>query len=535
MSDPSTSIQTSASAIPGPSTPPGSSASKSALMIVFLVVFIDLLGFGIVIPLLSRYGERYVNTLIEGGKKAPLGGAILGLLMASFSAMQFFFAPVWGRISDRVGRRPILLIGLVGSVFFYLLFGYASDLPAERDWAPLALALLFVSRIGAGVAGATIATAQAVIADCTTPQRRKHGMALIGAAFGIGFTFGPLVGFASLYLFPAHYGVIGYSAAALSLLALVLGILLLPETRRFDAAPPLQRRWFDSRAMSNVLRSPVLAPIVLIFFLATLGFGGFEPTLALLIEDVLHLSERNSFLMFAYVGFVLVMTQGFLYRRLANRLSEVTFMAMGISLMALGLLLLGGVTWMGYEKTLSVAETPSSVDLVLLVWMLVSMTLAVVGFAFLTPSAQALISRRSDPDKQGEILGVNQSAASLAHPRADLRLGPVQTHPQSPAALRLRRRVAVRHAASLAAHPPRRRTPVGSSVTIRDRQPGKRYRLLGEIGRMRDGKTLRRAGKKRRHPLSCGWKQRSVFHPFVAEASLYAEQPAGRQPVGSEV
>ncbi len=389
-----------------PADPSSRSGTKSALMIVFLVVFIDLLGFGIVIPLLSRYGERYVNTLIEGGKTAPVGGAILGVLMASFSAMQFFFAPIWGRVSDRVGRRPILLIGLVGSGFFYLLFGYASDLPAERAWAPLALTLLFVSRIGAGVAGATIATAQAVIADCTTPERRKHGMALIGAAFGIGFTFGPLIGFASLYFFPEHYGAIGYTAAGLSLLALMLGIVLLPETRRFADAPPLQRKWFDARSMHDVLRSPVLAPIVLIFFLATLGFGGFEPTLALLIEDVLHLSERNSFLLFGYVGFVLVMTQGFLYRRLANRLSEVTFMAMGISLMALGLLLLGGVTWLGYEQAGNFAA--------LLSGMMVSMTLAVVGFAFLTPSAQALVSRRSDPAKQGEILGVNQSAASLA-------------------------------------------------------------------------------------------------------------------------
>jgi MFS family permease len=377
-------------------------------MIVFLVVFIDLLGFGIVIPLLPRYGDRYVKALLPSAAEADgesrAAGAILGLLMASFSAMQFFFAPVWGRISDRVGRRPILLVGLVGSVVFYVLFGYASDLPAE--WAALALTLLFVSRIGAGVAGATIATAQAVIADCTTPERRKHGMALIGAAFGIGFTFGPLVGFASLLWFPNHHGAIGYSAAGLSLLALVLGIILLPETRHFKEAPPLQRRWFDWRATRDVLRQPALAPIVLIFFLATLGFGGFEPTLALLIKDVLYLGERNSFLLFAYVGLVLVMTQGFLYRRLANRLSEVTFMAMGISLMALGLLLLGGVTWMGHQQTSGFG--------VLLGGMMVSMTLAVVGFAFLTPSAQALISRRSDPAKQGEILGVNQSAASLA-------------------------------------------------------------------------------------------------------------------------
>jgi DHA1 family tetracycline resistance protein-like MFS transporter len=391
-----------------PASPPPSRSGKSALTIVFLVVFIDLLGFGIVIPLLPRYGDRYVKVLLpsagESGGESRAAGAVLGLLMASFSAMQFFFAPIWGRISDRIGRRPILLVGLTGSVLFYLLFGYASDLPEAS--AALALTLLFVSRIGAGVAGATIATAQAVIADCTTPERRKHGMALIGAAFGIGFTFGPLVGFASLFWFPEHHGVIGYSAAGLSLIALLLGIVLLPETRHFEEAPPLQRRWLDWRTAREVLSRPALAPIVLVFFLATFGFGSFEPTLALLIKDSLGLDERDSFLVFAYVGLVLVMTQGFLYRRLANRFSEVTFMALGIFLMALGLVMLGGVTWLAWHGSAAWGT--------LLGLMLVSMTLAVIGFAFLTPSAQALVSRRSDPAKQGEILGVNQSAASLA-------------------------------------------------------------------------------------------------------------------------
>src|SRR6185369_3970906 len=136
--------------------------------------------------------------------------------MSSFSLMQFIFAPVWGRVSDRVGRRPILLLGLGGSVVFYALFGFASDLPREQ--AALALALLFAARLGAGVAGATIATAQAVIADSTPPDKRKHGMALIGAAFGIGFTFGPLLGYASLFVdVPAAPGA---AAALLSLAAL---------------------------------------------------------------------------------------------------------------------------------------------------------------------------------------------------------------------------------------------------------------------------------------------------------------------------
>ncbi len=190
-------------AVPTSAPMVGGRSARSALFIVFLVVVIDLLGFGIVLPLLPRYGRIYVGQIID--PTAPQSdwrvGAVVGALMAVFSLMQFLFAPLWGRISDRVGRRPILLIGLVGSVIFYTLFGYATDLP-PTTMAVLALVLLFVSRGGAGVAGATIATAQAVVADCTTPEKRKHGMALIGMAFGVGFAFGPLVAAAALALEP---------------------------------------------------------------------------------------------------------------------------------------------------------------------------------------------------------------------------------------------------------------------------------------------------------------------------------------------
>src|SRR6516225_6926286 len=185
---------------------------RSALLVVFLVVFIDLLGFGIVLPL---YGDELLEPLYPGPGNDLLRKTILGLLMSSFSLMQFLFAPIWGRISDRIGRRPILLLGLGGSVAFYGLFGFALSLPPEES-AGLALALLSLARSGAGIAGATIATAQAVIADCTPPEKRKHGMALIGAAFGIGFTFGPLFGYASLSWFPNNHEAIGYTAAALS-------------------------------------------------------------------------------------------------------------------------------------------------------------------------------------------------------------------------------------------------------------------------------------------------------------------------------
>ena len=417
-----------------PPTEPRS--NRSAMMIVFLVVFIDLLGFGIILPLLPRIAEAYVKVVFP--TPAWLEGLVVGLLMSSFSLMQFVFAPAWGRLSDRVGRRPVLLVGLFGSVVFYALFGVAASMSAANS-AALALALFFVARVGAGVAGATIATAQAVIADCTPPEKRKHGMALIGAAFGIGFTFGPLIGYGCLSL--RHYypaageGIIGYTAAALSFVALLLGLWLLPETRVFGKEPYGRRSFIDLSAIKHSLTDAAIGPVILTFFIASLGFGAFEVTLALFLKDNFGYGQEDSFLIFAYIGFVLMLTQGGLYRQLASRLSEVTFMAMGIFFMAIGVALLGGITysiWHGNVTDVFPALGANMVGLAdplallatLLaprghpVWQLVSLfvalTAAVIGFAFLTPSAQALISRRTTADRQGEILGVNQSASAMA-------------------------------------------------------------------------------------------------------------------------
>jgi DHA1 family tetracycline resistance protein-like MFS transporter len=383
--------------------PSPAGSRRSALLIVFLVVFIDLLGFGIVLPLLPLFGEEYVDALIPGGKANRAGGAILGLLMAAFSMMQFLFAPLWGRLSDRVGRRPVLLIGLVGSVVFYALLGYACMLPQTS--AALALTLLFVARIGQGVSGATISTAQAVIADCTPPEKRKHGMALIGAAFGIGFTFGPLIGFLALLWFPNDHGAVGFTAAGLSFVALLLGLRLMPETRVPGVQTLEARRWFDPAAFRSAFWNPAIGPVILTFFLASLGFASFEVTLSLLNEDALGLGKQSNFLIFAYVGLVLVVAQGFLYRRMAKNLTEPTLMAIGIVLMGAGVMSLGGISY---------AASTGNTGQHLLPWVMVVLPLAVTGFAFLTPSAQALISRRTSADRQGEILGLNQSASALA-------------------------------------------------------------------------------------------------------------------------
>jgi len=386
-------------------------ASRSAMFIVFFVVFIDLLGFGIVIPMLPLLGKEYVARL-PGLGEGTANGVVVGLLMSSFSLMQFLFAPMWGRLSDRLGRRPILLVGLAGSVLFYGLFGFAASLNRE-SMIPLAVALFFVSRIGAGIAGATIASAQAVIADSTPPEKRKHGMALIGAAFGIGFTFGPLIGYFALGAFKDHPEAIGYTASAISALALVLGVALLPETRRFSEAPPAPRRLINIDGWRHVFRSSTLAPIVLVFFLATFGFAGFEVTLALLLKKLLRVEDYALFPYFAYVGIVLMFTQGFLYRRMAKRVSESAFMTLGILFMGGGVAALAALTYFANPPANAVASIPAmGAGLTSLLYG--GLTVAVMGYAFLTPSAQALISRRTDAERQGEILGVNQSAASLA-------------------------------------------------------------------------------------------------------------------------
>ncbi|MEX2176792.1 MAG: MFS transporter [Pirellulaceae bacterium] len=360
-------------------------ASRGSLFIIFLTVFIDLLGFGMVIPLLPIYAKTFgVDT----------HGWEIGLLMASFSAMTFIFAPLWGRLSDRLGRRPVLIVGLLGSAVFYGLFGLATI------WQ--SLTWLFISRIGAGIASATIPTAQAYIADSTTLQTRAKGMALIGAAFGLGFTFGPLLGFAALIFSRSESDVAtspwpGFVAGGLSACACLLAALLLPESLR-PGRSTVRHALFDLQSWTSALGTKSLPAILLMSFIGVVSFGAYETTLALLLE-----SERFGFklpqvlLYFAFVGFTLTLAQGLLVRRLAGRISEVSMASAGAVVSMLGFLLF------------SLATEGSRFPL-----LLVASVVEVVGFSLMTPSLQALISRRSDPDAQGGILGVSQSVSALA-------------------------------------------------------------------------------------------------------------------------
>jgi len=360
---------------------------RGPLLVVFLAVFIDLLGFGIVLPLLPIYA-KYMT--------ADSSGMVLGLLMASYSAMQFLFAPLWGRVSDRIGRRPVLMLGLSGSVVFYALFGIAS-LQSSLLW-------MFVSRIGAGIAGATIPTAQAYIADTTSRENRAKGMALIGAAFGLGFTFGPLLaatalissGEAQAHLSPWP----GFTASILSAGALLLAYFKLPESLKPDSLPSA-RRLLDLATLRTALAIPTVATLMLISFVSILAFSGFESVLSMLLKTD---TAQGGFgyglievlVLYAGLGFMHALAQG-MVRGMSSRTSETRLATGGATVAIAGFVLL------------VIAIDRQSLGL-----LMGAMTVEAVGFAFLPPTIQALISRRSDPARQGSILGVAQSVSAMA-------------------------------------------------------------------------------------------------------------------------
>ena len=372
-------MSTDSSNSPAPA-PVEASTRKTSLGLVFVIVFIDLLGFAIVLPLLPRYAHE-----LQADDKT------IGLLFASFSAMQFIFSPLWGRLSDRIGRRPALLAGLAGSVVFYTLFGLASEWSSLR-W-------MFIARIGAGISGATISTAQAYIADATGVEGRAKGMALIGAAFGVGFTFGPIIGALSLSKMDADHALNAfpmYLAAGLSLVAFVTAFFMLPESLRAGSAPA-KRSWLNVSALRAALKIPTIGQLLLLFFITTFAFAQFESTLSRLTDKVFKVSDQSNFFMFSYIGLLLCIMQGLVVRKLVNRVGEQGMITIGTLLMGAGLWLVG------------VSAQQESFHMLLGI-----MPILVAGFAFVTPSAQSLISRRSDPARQGEILGVNQSASSMA-------------------------------------------------------------------------------------------------------------------------
>jgi len=335
---------------------------------LFLIVFIDLIGFGIIIPILPLYAEEF--------GPSPFA---FGLLMASFSLMQFVFAPVLGRLSDRYGRRPVLLVSLVGSAVGYVLFGFAGS-----------LGMLFASRIVDGISGANISTAQAVIADITGPEDRAKGMGAIGAAFGLGFILGPAIG--GLLVSIAHW-LPGVAAAVTSLVAAVLVLTVLPETLDPSAGIEARRRRLDLRSLARAMAHPFLGLCLVMVLFIIFAFSNFETTFAQFVQLKFELTKSQISFLFVYAGVLAALVQGGLAGRLAKRFGEARLVTAGTFLGFLGL---GFLPYLG------------SLGLVM-----VSLAVLAVGQGLASPALSSLTSKLVAADEVGGVMGIYQSMSSL--------------------------------------------------------------------------------------------------------------------------
>jgi len=335
---------------------------------VFLIVFIDLVGFGIVIPILPLYAERF--------GPSP---AVFGLFMASYSIMQFLFAPILGRLSDRWGRRPVLLLSLAGSAVGYLMFGFAGS-----------FVVLFASRVIDGLSGGNISTAQAVIADITGPENRTRGMGLIGAAFGLGFILGPAIGGILVAVRPWLPGV---AAAIASVIAFVLVLVVLPETLDPVARHEARHHPLDVASLRHALSHPILPLCLVIVFLVIFAFSNFETTFAQLVQLRFGLSTRDISFLFVYAGVLGAVVQGGLVGRLAARFGEARLAAGGTFLSAVAL------GFLPYSRSLGA--------------MLGFLALLALGQGVTSPSLSSLTSKLVDKDEVGGTMGVYQGLSSL--------------------------------------------------------------------------------------------------------------------------
>ena len=369
------------------------------MLVVFLTVFIDLIGFGIVVPLVPIFSRHY-----------GAGGFVIGAIIASFSAMQFVFSPIWGRLSDRHGRRPILLISTAGAALSYVLFAIGSGFENHA----IALWVLLVSRLFAGVCGGNITVAQAYIADITPPENRSKRMGLIGMAFGLGFIFGPALSGVALKLFGSTGP--GWTAAALCAANFILAYCILAESRKPDSVQATQRPHFAQ--WGHTLSQPKIGLLILIFFLATFAFSCFESTLPLLVSDNFNLGitvdetrpATTVISLFVFCGIIGAFIQGGAIGRLVKKFGEPKLISLSLFLTGVSLILLPFIKGDGQLKWLAVlhaADWP---------WikMLLALALLAVGSALTRPPLFGLLSNLAPANEQGATIGVAQSAGALA-------------------------------------------------------------------------------------------------------------------------
>lgn len=383
------------------------SNQRSALAVIFITVFIYLVGFGVIIPIIPSLAKDFGATSIQ-----------VGLLMSGFSAMQFLFAPFWGRRSDRLGRRPILIFCLIGEACSYLLFAFAKNFE-----------MLLFARIIAGFFGASISTASAYISDVTPKNERSKGMALIGAAFGLGFLIGPVIGGGlmiwgqSLSAEP-HFGTSFASlwVGGFCLATAAFAYFRLPESLPSIANKTKEVAHADSstktdasattsmstetaatsvldallqrfRQMVTYGQRPLLGAMIFIFFLNTMAFAQMESTLVLLVKEKFLWTTKDITFGFGYIGLISVFCQGYLVRKLIPIFGERKLLAFGLITLSLSLLGIGFA---------------SSIPMLAVV-----MTTLSIGSSFTNPNILGSVSLLSSSDEQGVVMGTAQGVASL--------------------------------------------------------------------------------------------------------------------------
>lgn len=352
-------------------------------LIIFLTVFIDLIGFGIVMPLLPLYSQKF---------GAP--GWMIGMIVASYSVMQFIFAPVWGGWSDRIGRRPVLLISNAGSALSYLFFGFCSTLEGDK-----ALWLLLASRIFAGICGANLSVASAYMADISPPEMRSKSMGLVGMAVGLGFIFGPAIGSFSAKQFGLPGP--GWVAGAICGANFILACFILGESLKPASKPRVTR--VRKEQWSHVLGQPVVGFLVILFFLATFCFAAFEVTIGLLLKKKFGYDQEQLGYYLTYCGVLSAFLQGGAIGPLVKRFGERKLIAWSLALLALSLL------WLPYVKSVPA--------------LLGALAVLAIGSGLNRPPLFGTISKMTPEHEQGSTLGVAQSAGSLARIFAPITAG----------------------------------------------------------------------------------------------------------------
>ncbi len=392
---------------------------------VFIIVLIDLLGLTIIIPLMPLYAAK------EGA--SPF---LIGLLGAAYPIFQFIGAPFLGRLSDRFGRRPILLISQVGTLLGFLILGFANTL-----W------LLFLARIVDGLSGANISTAQAVITDSTTEKTRTQGLGLLGAAFGLGFVVGPVIAFLSLAASGNNYHVPAFVAAGFSLVSILLTYFWLPETLPAEMRGKSQKKaGLTLDAMFQALRHPQVGMLLMLMFAQQIAFGGFEQLLSLFTLNRLGLNASGNSIIFVFVGIIVVVVQGGLIGPWSRKFGDRRLVYLGLGALAVGLTLtaltprqpMPSYSQAALQAELSTRdsgrghEMPTTTNVAVdlppdtnkgwlgLGWILVAMIPAAIGGGMLQPSLNSLITKRVERAEVGGMLGISAALLSGANAVAPL-------------------------------------------------------------------------------------------------------------------